>query len=97
MGRIEREKRTVELMIRLYCRKKEGNFELCKECAALIDYSHRRLAACGYGDGKASCNHCPKHCYKPEMRNRIREVMRFSGSRMLFYSPIEVLRHLFFR
>lgn len=30
MSRIEQEKQTVEQMIRLYCRKKEGNETLCR-------------------------------------------------------------------
>lgn len=97
MRKIEREKRTVELMIRIYCRRKEGNKELCKGCEELIEYAHHRLSRCVYAENKTSCNHCPKHCYKPEMRNRIREVMRFSGVRMLIYSPIEALRHIFLR
>ncbi|MEG1635005.1 MAG: nitrous oxide-stimulated promoter family protein [Rikenellaceae bacterium] len=97
IGRVEREKRTVELMIRIYCKRKEGNSELCNSCTELLEYAIKRLSACGFGDEKHACKHCPHHCYKPEMRNRIREVMRFSGVRMLIYSPIEALRHLFMR
>jgi hypothetical protein len=29
------------------------------------------------------------------MRERMREVMRFSGPRMLLYAPMEAIRHLF--
>ena len=32
--------------------------------------------------------------YKPDMREKIREVMRFSGPRMLFYHPIMAIRHV---
>lgn len=42
MNRIEREKHTVSLMIRLYCRKKEGNKNLCSECRKLEEYAHKR-------------------------------------------------------
>ena len=37
MSRIENEKKTVEQMIRLYCRLKEGNRTLCPDCQALLE------------------------------------------------------------
>lgn len=95
MSKIEKEKRIVELMISLYCRKKEGNSELCSSCRDLIDYSVRRLDHCRFGEEKGSCRQCNVHCYSPHMRARIREVMRFSGPRMLLYEPIEAIKHLF--
>ena len=92
---IERERRTVSLMIRLYCRKKEGNKTLCCDCTALEEYAHKRLSGCKYGEQKTSCKKCPTHCYKMDMREKIREVMRFSGPRMILHYPIEAIRHLF--
>lgn len=80
-------------MIGLYCRKKEGNRELCPSCRELLEYAQARLDHCRFGDGKSSCRKCPVHCYKPEMRRRIQAVMRFSGPRMLIYAPLETLRH----
>ncbi len=95
LKRVAREKKVVELMIRLYCRKKEGNRKLCPECAELLEYSRRRLEYCLFGSAKPSCKKCPIHCYKPAMRERIRTVMRFSGPRMMLYHPLIALRHLF--
>lgn len=94
MTRIEREKRTVAQMIRLYCCRKEGNKELCPECAALLEYALQRLSKCPFGNGKKSCRHCSVHCYSPAMRTRIRAVMRYSGPRMMLYHPVAALRHL---
>ncbi|MBQ8778137.1 MAG: nitrous oxide-stimulated promoter family protein [Alistipes sp.] len=94
MSKIEREKQIVSLMIRIYCRRKEGNSRLCDSCAELERYAHARLERCSYGEEKTSCKRCPKHCYKRDMRAKIRDVMRFSGPRMLLYHPIEALRHL---
>ena len=34
------------------------------------------------------------HCYQPEMREKIRQVMRFAGSRMLLYHPALALWHV---
>ena len=84
----------VELMIRMYCRMKEGNRELCPDCLELIDYAHARLSHCKFGEQKTTCKKCPVHCYKPEMRERIRNVMRWSGPRMIFHHPVLAIKHL---
>ncbi|MCF0179071.1 MAG: nitrous oxide-stimulated promoter family protein [Bacteroidales bacterium] len=93
--KIEQEKYVVELMIRLYCKKHEGNEELCEECGKLLDYAHSRLSHCKFGAEKPTCQKCPVHCYKPEMRENIRKVMRWSGPRMMLYHPIIAIKHLF--
>lgn len=93
-SRIEHEKKTVELMIRLYCQKKENNAVLCPECEELLRYAHARLDHCPFGERKSSCKNCKVHCYKPTLRERMRQVMRFSGPRMLIYAPLEAIRHL---
>ena len=93
-NKIAREKRTVELMIRLYCRKKEKNGALCSSCEALLSYAHTRLDHCPFGEKKGSCKSCTIHCYKPAMREKMRQVMRFAGPRMLLYAPWETIRHL---
>ena len=94
-GRIEREKRVVSLMIELYCRKKLGYDHIPEEYRQLMEYALRRLDGCKFGEHKSACKKCPVHCYKPDMRQRIREVMRWAGPRMLLYSPVEAIRHLF--
>ena len=40
---IEREKRVVTQMIKLYCRHKEGNATLCPACQALLEYAHQAM------------------------------------------------------
>lgn len=92
--RIAREKRTVERMVRLYCRKNEGHDFLCPACEELLVYAHKRLSVCPFGDNKPTCKRCPIHCYKPDMRERMRAVMRYAGPRMLFYHPIDAIVHL---
>ncbi len=91
----EREKRIVALMIRLYCRKKHGTRkELCTECQALQDYAMQRSDKCPFMETKTFCSNCKVHCYRPEMREKIREVMRFSGPRMMLYHPVMAVSHL---
>ena len=94
-ARREREKRMVSEMIALYCKKKHGTKgELCPDCAALDAYARLRAEKCPFMETKTFCSNCRVHCYKPEMRDKIREVMRFSGPRMLFHHPIMAIRHL---
>lgn len=92
--KIKKEKEIVEVMIRLYCKHKEGNATLCPSCQQLLEYAKLRLSKCKFGDKKTSCEKCPIHCYKPDKREQIRKVMRYSGPRMIIYHPIMALRHL---
>ncbi|WP_177864835.1 nitrous oxide-stimulated promoter family protein [uncultured Bacteroides sp.] len=94
LSRREEEKQTVEQMIRFYCRHKEGNSTLCQDCKELLEYAHQRLSHCPFGEQKKTCRQCPVHCYRPEMKQRIREVMRYAGPRMLWHYPIWTLKHL---
>ena len=90
-----REKDTVSKMIRIYCRFLHGRRDsLCAECRALEEYAHGRLDGCRFGEEKPACKSCPVHCYKPLYRQKIREVMRFAGPRMIFFHPAEAFRHL---
>ncbi len=91
----EREKQIVSEMIRLYCRKRHGTRTgLCPECAELDAYARTRSDRCPFMETKTFCSNCKVHCYKPEMREKIREVMRFSGPRMLFHHPVMAVRHV---
>ena len=90
----EREKQLVSQMIALYCRKNHGGRTLCPDCAALDAYARQRSDQCPFMETKTFCSNCKVHCYKPEMREKIRKVMRFSGPRMIFYHPIVAVRHV---
>lgn len=91
----EREKRTVALMISIYCRKQHGTRNgLCPECEELRDYAMMRSDKCPFMESKTFCSNCRVHCYKPEMREKIRAVMRFSGPRMIFRHPIMAVSHV---
>ena len=94
MNRIEREKQTVRKMIKLYCRHRLGLDKMPEEYQHLAEFACRRLDHCKYGENKTACKDCPTHCYAPTEREQIREVMRWVGPRMIFYSPIEAIRHL---
>lgn len=91
----EREKQTVSYMIALYCRKKHKTGSgLCPACAELDAYARSRSDKCPFMETKTFCSNCRVHCYRPDMREKIREVMRFSGPRMLFVHPVMAVRHV---
>lgn len=93
----KKEQLVVSEMIALYCRKKHGvasKGELCPECKKLCEYAQARSEHCPFMEEKTFCANCRVHCYKPDMRERIREVMRFSGPRMIWYHPGMTLWHL---
>lgn len=91
----EYEKQVVSQMIAIYCRKQhKTNGMLCKECKELDTYAKMRSDKCPFMETKTFCSNCKVHCYKPEMREKIKAVMRFSGPRMIFYHPVTAVRHL---
>ncbi len=91
----EREKKMVSLMIGLYCRKNHhGKGGLCEECKQLNEYACLRSDKCPFMETKTFCSNCRVHCYQPDMREKIKAVMRFSGPRMIFSHPIMAIRHL---
>ena len=81
-------------MIALYCRKNHSRHTLCPDCAALDAYARMRSDKCPFMETKTFCSNCKVHCYKPEMREQIRQVMRFSGPRMIFTHPVMAIRHV---
>ncbi|WP_290913144.1 nitrous oxide-stimulated promoter family protein [Eubacterium sp.] len=88
--RITREKEMLPEMVKIYCygmhKSKKGT--LCKDCQELTDYALFRLDHCRWGNDKNFCSQCPCHCYKPDMRSKIKEVMRYSGPRIMLYHPL---------
>jgi len=93
--RVARERATVSAMIRLFCRGRHGSQgTLCEECQQLQAYALCRLERCPFGEGKPTCANCPVHCYKPQRREQIREVMRYAGPRMLLRHPLLAIGHL---
>lgn len=97
---VEDEVRLVDSMIDLYTeahrQRPPKSDEAAPNMEALKAYTHKRIEQCRYRGKreKPFCNVCPVHCYKPEMRQQIRLVMRYSGPRMLFRHPVLSLQHL---
>jgi hypothetical protein len=94
-NKVKVDARTLEAMLRIYCVDRHGKAGvLCAECRELLDYALARLAKCPFGERKPTCAKCTIHCYKPDMRARAREVMKYSGPRMLVAHPVLAVRHV---
>ncbi len=92
--KIETEKATVKAMIEIYCKANHQGNGICEDCNKLINYALFRTDKCKYKEEKPACKNCKTHCYSIDNRNKIKEVMRFSGRRMIFKHPILSLKHL---
>lgn len=93
MNRIDREKKTVQMMIEIYCRRHLKQTTIPEEYQQLTAYAHDRLSHCRFGENKPVCKKCPIHCYAPKERQQIRELMRWVGPRMMIYAPKATLIH----
>ncbi|MHC4271432.1 MAG: nitrous oxide-stimulated promoter family protein [Planctomycetota bacterium] len=93
---LKREIKTVSAMIGIFCKAHHApaRGKLCFDCIELMHYARQRLEKCPYKPNKGPCSKCTTHCYKPEYRARIIEVMRYSGPRMLTRHPILAIDHL---
>jgi hypothetical protein len=94
--RISREKKTMRMMIGIYCRGHHARGgKPCAECGELLEYAIQCIDGCPFREEKPVCGKCPVHCYKPAMRDQIRRVMRYSGPLMMIRHPLlTVLHHL---
>ncbi len=93
--RLDREKETVKKIIQLHYKQIESEaVNDFKEYKNLIDYAFERLDNCPYGDNKPICARCEVHCYKPEMRDKIRTIMKKSGYKMIIHHPVLLLQHI---
>lgn len=94
-NRLARERKTIEVMLKMYCKNHHNKeFELCENCEPLLKYALNKIDKCVFGEKKPACSECKIHCYAKEMRNKIKEIMRYSGARMLLNHPYLAIMHL---
>lgn len=66
---------------------------LCEQCGKLLAHAFHKRSSCPM-DPKPACRRCPSHCYHPRYRAMIREVMKFSGRRLILTGRLHYLLHL---
>lgn len=84
-------------MIGLYCHDHhgtKGKGDLCEDCRNLLTYAFARIDHCVFLPGKPTCKNCTIHCYAPAKKDKIKEVMRYAGPRMMLHKPVLAVAHL---
>jgi RNase P subunit RPR2 len=70
-------------------------YPVCEECSDFLLYAFERRLRCPLEE-KPICKHCTVHCYKPGHRDKVREIMRFSGQYLIKRGRLDLLWHYFF-
>jgi len=72
-----------------------GGRGVCDDCREFLAYAIERRLKCPL-DPKPTCKHCTIHCYRPGHREKVREIMRFSGKYLVRRGRLDLLWHYFF-
>lgn len=102
--------RLIGKFVEVYCKGKHGAVErstftlpagmgerrLCAECAAFMEYSVSKRLRCPLEAEKPTCKHCRIHCYATEQRQKVREIMSWSGRRLMLRGRLDYVWHYFF-
>lgn len=70
-------------------------YPVCRECGEFLLYAFQRRLHCPLED-RPSCKHCHIHCYRPGHREKVREIMRFSGQYLIRRGRLDLLWHYLF-
>ena len=91
------EKRDVFPVADARLRQSLGDEELvlCQDCSRLLNHGIAKRLLCPY-DPKPMCKKCATHCYAPGYREKMRQVMRFSGKYMIKHGRLDLLLHYLF-
>lgn len=68
---------------------------LCDECRDFLQYAFVRRLSCPLEE-KPACKHCHVHCFKPAYRQKVRDIMRFSGQYLIRRGRLDLLWRYFF-
>ncbi|WP_455520983.1 nitrous oxide-stimulated promoter family protein [Parvimonas micra] len=93
----DREKKVISEMVKLYCRKNHKKRELCDECKEVLNYSLKRIDNCQCVETKLFCSSCKFSLYSPRDKEKVKQIMKFSGPRILFHHPLLVISHMLSR
>ena len=73
----------------------DNKLVLCRDCQRLLSHGIAKLLLCPY-DPKPMCKKCETHCYAPGYREKIREVMKFSGLYLVKHGRLDLMIHYYF-
>ncbi len=70
--------------------------QLCPDCAEFFAYAVQKRHTCPLEPEKPSCKKCPVHCYAPPQRAKVRQIMAWSGRRMILRGRLDYLWNYLF-
>ena len=70
-------------------------YTCCSDCLDFLHYAIERRLKCPL-ETKPSCKHCKLHCYRPGHREKVREIMRYSGKTLIKRGRLDLLWHYLF-
>jgi hypothetical protein len=69
---------------------------LCPECALFLKYAITRRLKCPLEAEKPSCKHCRTHCYAKPQLAKVKEIMAYSGRKLMLRGRLDYIWHYFF-
>lgn len=102
--------RLIGKFVEVYCSGKHGAVErspftlpenlgerkICSKCAEFMEYAVTKRLKCPLEAEKPSCKHCRIHCYGVNQRKKVREIMGYSGRRLMMRGRLDYVWHYFF-
>lgn len=73
-----------------------GERRVCSECTAFMEYAVTKRIKCPLEAEKPSCKHCRIHCYGKAQREKVREIMSYSGRKLMMLGRLDYVWHYFF-
>ena len=73
-----------------------GERSLCPECASFLGYATKRRLKCSLEAEKPSCKHCHTHCYAKPQLAKVKEIMAYSGRKLMLRGRLDYIWHYFF-
>ena len=73
-----------------------GERRLCPECSAFMQYAVARRIKCPLEAEKPSCKHCRTHCYNKANLAKVKEIMAYSGMKLMLRGRLDYIWHYFF-
>lgn len=73
-----------------------GHRRLCSACGEFMAYAMARRMKCPLESEKPTCKACRIHCYATTQREKVREIMAYSGRKLMLRGRLDYVWHYFF-
>ncbi|MBI5485103.1 MAG: nitrous oxide-stimulated promoter family protein [Deltaproteobacteria bacterium] len=73
-----------------------GERRICRDCSDFLAYAVARRLKCPLESEKPSCKHCRIHCYARPQLAKVKEIMAYSGKKLMLRGRLDYIWHYFF-